>query len=90
MKDFVKSKNFLWMVLIIGAVFLLIVVVQFVSIISLNAKNDSLNSKYRQLSNEEQYLNGVYNEASEENYSENFAKNEHNMKNKNETIYKGN
>ena len=71
------------------SVFVVIVLTQFVSIISLNNQNDKLSSKLQSLTEQEQYYKGLYEEASSDDYAENFAKNEGNMKNDNETVYKG-
>lgn len=89
MKEFFESKNFLITLGIVLSVFVVIVLVQFVSIISLNKKSDELSSKLNTLTQQEQYYKDLLEEASGDDYAENFAKNEHNMKNENETIYKG-
>lgn len=89
MKEFYKSKNFIITLLIVGSVFLLITVVQLISIISLNLKNDDLNSKHAALYNQQKELTQAYNQATGDGFIEDFAKNENNMKNEDETIYKG-
>ena len=89
MREFFQSKNFFVTLICIGLTFLVVCIVQFISIISLNQKSDELNSKLDTLAQQERYYEGLYNEASSDDYSENYAKNEHNMKNENETVYKG-
>ena len=89
MKEFFESKNFLITLGIVLSVFVVIVFVQFISIISLNKQQDELSAKLKKLTQQEQYYKGLYEEASGDDYAENFAKNEGNMKDDGETVYKG-
>ena len=89
MREYFQSKNFLITLIAGGCVFILIVIVQFASIVSLNTKQKELNLKLNNLAGQEQYYEGLYDEASGENFAEGFAKEEGNMKNKDESVYKG-
>lgn len=90
MKEFFESKNFIKGMLILGIIFLVIVVAQFVSIGVLSHKNNALSNEIGALTQQETYYEGVKENAMDSTYAQNYAKEEGNMKNPNEEIYKAN
>ncbi len=90
MKELFESKNFLKTLIILGAVFIIVVVAQFVSIGVLKHKHNSLQNDIVASLKDKEYYEGLKEQAGDSTYAENYAKDELNMKNPDESVYKGN
>ena len=88
-KRFLNSKNFIISISALCTLLLCIVLVQFISIATLSAKQNSLNAELSSLKQQEQKYNNMINNANDDSFIEDYAKDELNQKNSGETVVVG-